>query len=1018
MNRKISTLFAVSLLFSSAFGSSALAQDFLKIGEYADGLEAGKTYHLVMEEGAAQWAYGFSAYSKENQTITPTYAKVDNTNGSIEDADAYLWSVKEENVSKTTTPEYAYVLTNVKTGQTLRFDKDGNALMSTKTADVNSSTDKVAFGNYLQYKEKRDKTQWLYVVSQLAAKGKSLKLVNKDLKTQDAAATTGYAFNLYEAADDVVADTELNDLYNSAGFNLKLDDKYKDVANIFADQRIKAIDVAKEVKVETGYSFPAGTYFAVSTPAGSYADAKTDADKLAYLMDCEFIAVSPTDNISQSAAEQKAGNGFQFTTVSGRELNKYTVTDKDKIDADKQATGSEISVYNACFTVKKNASVAEKYDLSLAKFRYLAATSTYKESAISIAIAEKKYGSDNYLCTQAKASNYIFSFVESNAVKGTSFLNEQGAAIYNIQFVSGEDDDKSENGKYLFAPSYANTMYAKGVVLTDTDMPEFQFVVTEVKGNDVTFTNRANPSVKFTAKLFDEGNDEYSLAISGNSSFNILNIEDDGDVAEVTKNEKLNLKWIKLSTPASTDKFNGTWDVEDETKVTISFARDNTPTSNKLYPTTVEGKSNTISFGAPTPLVAGAAQWQLVKSAKPTYSTLTYAYKVVNGENETVKYLSKGDTTAYYTYNFQLVADGEAVADKFLSAATTAGATYTIGNTATDFIVKDNVDGSVTITTKNSKTLALSIQSYNEGKQELDWFIDKSKKPAAQTLVQTPSATDVKTYLLSEAPEISWPAETGHVSIQSELGNYISMNAERDGIVVNSEEEVYYLNVTDKKAVVPSFYISRGISGSEERMFLFNPQDSINYYVGQGQYDKKYQISEGATKAIFKAGKLNAESDTLTTSIKGKSVKVAMKADNAGTQAGLNRFKFQIIAAEDAEGYYRIRQQGASSKYLYAINDKLVWGSKSQALLFKLESVDAPTANESIADATEAVKVIAGNGTVTVQGAAGKQVVVSNILGKVIASTVLTSDNATIAVPAGIVAVKVEGEAAAKVVVK
>ena len=43
---------------------------------------------------------------------------------------------------------------------------------------------------------------------------------------------------------------------------------------------------------------------------------------------------------------------------------------------------------------------------------------------------------------------------------------------------------------------------------------------------------------------------------------------------------------------------------------------------------------------------------------------------------------------------------------------------------------------------------------------------------------------------------------------------------------------------------------------------------------------------------------------------------------------------------------------------------------------------------------------------------------VTNILGKVIANTVLTSDNQTINVPAGIVVVAVEGEEAAKAVVK
>lgn len=74
------------------------------------------------------------------------------------------------------------------------------------------------------------------------------------------------------------------------------------------------------------------------------------------------------------------------------------------------------------------------------------------------------------------------------------------------------------------------------------------------------------------------------------------------------------------------------------------------------------------------------------------------------------------------------------------------------------------------------------------------------------------------------------------------------------------------------------------------------------------------------------------------------------------------------------------------------------------------------TANDEIT--VSGVTVIAGNGQVTIMGAAGKQVVVSNILGKVVANQIITSDNATIAVPAGIVAVAVEGEAAVKAIVK
>ena len=50
---------------------------------------------------------------------------------------------------------------------------------------------------------------------------------------------------------------------------------------------------------------------------------------------------------------------------------------------------------------------------------------------------------------------------------------------------------------------------------------------------------------------------------------------------------------------------------------------------------------------------------------------------------------------------------------------------------------------------------------------------------------------------------------------------------------------------------------------------------------------------------------------------------------------------------------------------------------------------DMVTSNDEVA--VEGVSVVAGNGTVTVQGAAGKSVVITNILGKVVAETVLTS---------------------------
>ncbi len=88
-----------------------------------------------------------------------------------------------------------------------------------------------------------------------------------------------------------------------------------------------------------------------------------------------------------------------------------------------------------------------------------------------------------------------------------------------------------------------------------------------------------------------------------------------------------------------------------------------------------------------------------------------------------------------------------------------------------------------------------------------------------------------------------------------------------------------------------------------------------------------------------------------------------------------------------------------------------------QALLLDTDAENGATSNEEIATPSS-VTVISGNGSVQVAGAAGKKVVITNILGQTVANTVLTSDNATIAAPAGVVVVAVEGEEAVKAIVK
>ncbi len=89
----------------------------------------------------------------------------------------------------------------------------------------------------------------------------------------------------------------------------------------------------------------------------------------------------------------------------------------------------------------------------------------------------------------------------------------------------------------------------------------------------------------------------------------------------------------------------------------------------------------------------------------------------------------------------------------------------------------------------------------------------------------------------------------------------------------------------------------------------------------------------------------------------------------------------------------------------------------NESEIFNVEKTsETPTENESLSTSEVSIQTIAG--AVIVKNAAGKSVKVTNILGQPLAETVLTSDNATVGVPAGIVVVAIEGEDAVKTVVK
>ena len=1057
MNKKVSTLLTLSLMIGgSLLSSSAFAQTTpLPIGDRVSAdnpLVDGGTYFIVQDQNDANTAndlilgYTFADVNQESIRIhlAQRTSHVNETDWS-----AYYWTVK---LVSSDGGKYSYSFTNVATGQMLRVNYANGIYntieTSTKSEDWDKDATSFSFGtDQINYSKGTTTTKRLFVTASLNnttqyaltfVSGNNSIIWNKNDAT---------FINLYSVADDEIDNpTEagaLNTLYNRAGFNFSLT-KEDAAGNLFGEEAVKAIFVENNL-VESGvindktqpyYAFPAGTYFAVSTPNGSFPTSKEE--QIEYLKGCTFIAVSPTDNIDGNATCRAEGRGFTLTTVDAKDLNLYAQTTKAYIDENLQPNSQEVSVFNACFIGWEKTASKGNFALALNHVYYQAKTTDTKQTLgtnkISLNIIDHHHDITNSLVTDSYGRNFVFTLEETAAIDPISILSEDGASIYNIQFVSGDaNDHKSEYGKYLTVATNTNQdLWANGSALADLNTPAYQFVISAVNGKDITFKNRETGKT-FTAQLFKygEGENEYSIALDTEMSYNVSDILNNGDVEQVSGTFNMSDAYIKLIPATNVDKFNGFLNVEDETIMTLAVARDFTPTSNKLYP--VVNSSNTFPGAGEVKLtdeVSEAVQWQLVKAnnKKPSYKTSNYCY--VKDDKVIVK--NWGDTVAVQGYKLQLIKDGQVI-DKYLKVTDSDPANATLDNSGSVFYIKNNVDGSVSIKLSITGDKHISTSDYdvpNNFNEYDELQLRTLDIPASNNLV---AATNVKTYLFNDSPLKSWQKE-GHVTLQSEMGDYITMNDEKAGIVTSSEAETFYLTKTDANKAIPSFYISKGINGGDataERLYLFNPVDSVPYLVN-APVDKRYEWDEVTAKAIFKAGTL-VTPDTMKTDIKGEETLVAQKADNKGTEGGLQRFKFQIVETEDEDGYWYIRQTNSPSineengtlesgenytLYLRNLNGKLTWTRKQNVERIKvtLAEAAAPTANESIS-ATD-VKVVALDGAVNVKNAAGKNVVVSTILGQIVANEVLTSDNATISVPAGIAIVSVDGEEAVKVSVK
>ena len=190
--------------------------------------------------------------------------------------------------------------------------------------------------------------------------------------------------------------------------------------------------------------------------------------------------------------------------------------------------------------------------------------------------------------------------------------------------------------------------------------------------------------------------------------------------------------------------------------------------------------------------------------------------------------------------------------------------------------------------------------------------------------------------------------------------------------------------------------------------------------IDSAKINNAYKYTNAGVNAIeyYRLGFLNGRHEGSVLTLDESKKKFDL-SDAALGETGLNyaTFAFRYVDTDRENFYIETMYDGANKGWLKIHNGVAVVTPEIQeAEVFSFEAVQKEaTANEEIA--ADNVVVAGTNGAVVVKGAEGKSVIVSTILGKVVANEVLTSDNAQITAPAGVVVVSVDGESF-KVVVK
>ena len=714
------------------------------------------------------------------------------------------------------------------------------------------------------------------------------------------------------------------------------------------------------------------------------------------------------------------GEGYMFKVMSNEDIAKEEVKGEKSI-----ILGDEFTV-SAPSTVKGEPLEIAVFDKKNACHEILVSVvkdATGKEvNRLTVAATDIDYTADY---TKEASENKANTYVKFGLSSATDLVELVKKGTY-FNLINAEATTKGQVAAIVEKnnKNTADWVAAEKVLLAS---PEAQWYINSIDGGQIVFKNRET-NIEWTTSnktLYDVAEGVYGLGEDTLQIVPVQNVTPFDGFVDYDNTSLLNGSYTIASYKAVGSNLYLAENHKSSHKIGLEEEVENA-TLWKLNKLT--GKTDTVK------VVNEVIKWDAQKgttcSAKETLKIYSYTFK--NELGEPINFYSNG-VDKYYVCNpdksatrfaLKMKPNGYNIvevkengdADALHNIKMYAGDSETNGGLHQVSTIYDQTENDLFVIERNTlrdyrrvanlDTIAINSMSapsnylYEAGNKENDinflGIMSKNDQKIAPNMVAVETYSDEKNdfykpeYMLLVDPTITeadttWCQEHGHSL------------ADKDEWLACPHTKVTPASISGRYLVNFADSAKTWADAHKDIHPMQNP------YLNKGQ-----NVRLGFVDAKYVNHKLVIASDS----------KDSLAVENAGWTPA--EFSFKYVDRE--EGTFKIETSIEGETYVVKdVNNVLVLVKATEDLtnaeVFNIDETfeGAPTANEEIS--TSSVVVAGVDGAVVVKGAEGKNVIVSTILGKVVANEVVSSDNAQIAAPAGIVVVSVDGESF-KVVVK